>query len=76
MIYLTCPTCGYFIGTKINEYESKKEKICNNIDLSEEEQGEEIQKLIQSLKLRRYCCKMRVMTAKDLSVDILPIEKK
>ena len=75
MIYLTCPTCGYFIGTKINEYETKKQTICNNTDLSEEEQGEEIQKLIQSLELRRYCCKMRVMTAKDLSVDILPIEK-
>ena len=76
MIYLTCPTCGYFIGIKINAYETKKQTICNKIDLSEEEQGIEIQKLIQSLKLRRYCCKMRVMTAKDLSVDILPIEKK
>lgn len=73
MIYLTCPTCGYFIGTKINEFEEKKKIICNNKNLSEEKQGEEIQKVIKSLNLRRYCCRMRVMTAKDLSEDILPV---
>ena len=74
MIYLTCPTCGYFIGTKINEYEEGREKICSNNKLSEEEQGIEIQKLIQGLKLRRYCCRMRIMTSKDLVQDILPVE--
>lgn len=74
MIYLTCPTCGYFIGTKINEYEDKKKVICDNKSLSEEERGLEIQKVIKSLNLRRYCCRMRVMTAKDLSEDILPVD--
>ena len=34
----------------------------------------EIQKLIKSLKIRRYCCRMRLMTAKDLVQDILPVD--
>lgn len=73
MIYLTCPTCGYFIGTKINEYETKKKEICNNMELSEKEQGEKIKDVIKNLKLRRYCCNMRIMTTKDLVQDILPV---
>ena len=73
MIYSTCPTCGYCIAPKALEYEKKKEKICNNPNLSEEEQGVEISKLINSLGLRRYCCKMRIMTCKDIVKDIQPI---
>jgi DNA-directed RNA polymerase subunit N (RpoN/RPB10) len=72
MIYNSCPTCGYFIGSKVVDYKTKKEEICNNVSLTEEQQQEEIMKLIQSLGLRRYCCKMRIMTAKDLVKDILP----
>lgn len=74
MIYLTCPTCGYFIGQKVSEYEEKKEKICENPNFSESDKELEIQKLIKSLKLRRYCCRMRLMTAKDLVQDILPVD--
>ena len=74
MIYLTCPTCGYFIGTKINQYEINRDKVCSNTALSDEEKGEEIKKIIQELKLRRYCCRMRIMTAKDLVQDIIPTE--
>jgi len=73
MIPLTCPTCGYFLGSKIHTFELEKEKICENAKLSEEEQGKEIQKLIKSLDLRRYCCTMRLMSSKDLVQDILPI---
>lgn len=73
MIYPTCPTCGYPIASKVLYYETEKDKICNNPNLSEEEQGEEISKLIKSLGLRRYCCKMRVMTCKDIVKDIEPI---
>lgn len=72
MIYLTCPTCGYFIGTKIEQYEKERDKICNEIK-DEDEQGVKIQELIKSLKLRRYCCRMRIMSAKDLVQDILPV---
>ena len=74
MIYIVCPTCGYFIGSKVIEYETKKDKICANSDLSEEEQAEQIQQLLKSLKLRRYCCRMRIMTTKDIVQDIVAPE--
>ncbi len=74
MIYITCPTCGYFIGSKAIEYDTKKAEICANNQLSEQQQAEEIQKLLKSLKIRRYCCRMRVMTTKDIVQDIIPAE--
>jgi DNA-directed RNA polymerase subunit N (RpoN/RPB10) len=74
MIYITCPTCGFFIGSKTIEFETKKEEICSNNSLSEEEQAVEIQKLIKGLGLRRYCCRMRMMTCKDIVQDIVPVE--
>jgi DNA-directed RNA polymerase subunit N (RpoN/RPB10) len=73
MLYLSCPTCGYFLGQKTIEYEQGKEKICSNPKLSAEERELELSKLLLSLKLRRYCCKMRMMTYKDIVQDILPV---
>jgi len=75
MLYLTCPTCGYFLGNKTLEFEQKKEIICKNPKLNKEDQAKEIQKLLISLKLRRYCCRMRMMTYKDLVQDIIPVEE-
>jgi DNA-directed RNA polymerase subunit N (RpoN/RPB10) len=74
MIYITCPTCGYFIGSKAIEYDTKKAEICANTELSEQQQAEEIQKLLKNLKIRRYCCRMRIMTTKDIVQDIIPAE--
>ena len=74
MIYITCPTCGYFIGSKAILYDTKKEEICSNNELSEEQQADEIQKLLKSLNIRRYCCRMRIMTTKDIVQDIIPAE--
>ena len=73
MLYLTCPTCGYFLGQKTLEYEQEKEKICSNPELTAEEREKQLSTLLLSLKLRRYCCKMRMMTYKDIVQDILPI---
>ena len=72
MIPLTCVTCGFFLGAITIEYETKKAEICNNPKLSEEEQAEEISKLIQKLNIKRYCCRMRLMTSKDIVCDVLP----
>ncbi len=74
MIYITCPTCGYFIGSKVMEYKKGKDTICNNPELTQEQQELEIQKLIKSLNFRRYCCQMRLMTCKELVNDIVPVE--
>jgi DNA-directed RNA polymerase subunit N (RpoN/RPB10) len=75
MLYLTCPTCGYFLGQKTVEWETKSDEICNNHKLSSEEKEKKKQELLLSLKLPRYCCKMRMMSYKDLVQDILPIAK-
>ena len=73
MLYVVCPTCGYFLGQKTLEYEEGKMKICNNPKLSVEEREKAISILLLGLKIRRYCCKMRMMTYKDIVNDILPV---
>ena len=74
MIYLTCPTCGYFIGQKTHHYDSKKKKICDNPKLGNSEKEAKLKELLAELGLRRYCCKMRVMTAKDMVELLVPPE--
>lgn len=73
MIYATCPTCGFLLASKATEYETKKNEICQNPKLSKEEQEKEIQKLIQGLGIRRYCCRMRLFTCLDIVQDIIPV---
>ena len=46
MEYLSCPTCGYFLGQKSIEYDTKKEKICESRDLSEKEKELKIKELL------------------------------
>ena len=72
--YLTCPTCGYFLGQKIIEWETKSKVICDNPKLMKQEKEKLKQELLLSLNLRRYCCKMRLMSGKDLVYDIMPVE--
>ena len=74
MIYISCPTCGYLLGAKAEEFEKKKKVICDNEKLSEEDKESKIQQILKDLKFRRYCCRMRVMSCKDLVEDIIPVE--
>jgi DNA-directed RNA polymerase subunit N (RpoN/RPB10) len=73
MLYIVCPTCGYFLGQKNLEYEEGKKSICSNPKLTVEQREKELSKLLLGLKLRRYCCKMRIMTYKDIVQEILPV---
>lgn len=73
MIYASCPTCYFFIGNLVEEYEREKKKICSDLTLNEEEQEKEISKVLRNLPIRRYCCRMRLMTCKDIVQEILPI---
>jgi DNA-directed RNA polymerase subunit N (RpoN/RPB10) len=70
---MTCPTCGYFLGQKTLEFEEKKKEICSNPKMSKKDQEKKIAELLESLKFRRYCCKMRMMTYKDLVSEIIPV---
>lgn len=74
MLYITCPTCGYFLGFKTIEWERKSTDICNDPKLSEEEKEKKKSELIMSLELPRYCCRMRMMSYKDIVNDIIPIK--
>lgn len=75
MLYITCPTCGYFLGLKTIEWEKKSDEICNNPKFSEEEKEQKKTELIKSLQLPRYCCRMRMISYKDIVQDIIPIKK-
>jgi DNA-directed RNA polymerase subunit N (RpoN/RPB10) len=74
MIYMSCPTCGYLLGSKAEEFEKRKKIVCDNEKLSDEEKETKIQQIIKDLKFRRYCCSMRVMTCKNIVEDIIPVE--
>ena len=37
MLYLICPTCGYFLGQKTIEWEDKSNNICSNPNISDED---------------------------------------
>ena len=75
MIYSTCPTCGFFIGNLVVDFEKEKDIICANNQVSEEEQEKLISSLVKNLKVRRYCCKMRIMTCKNMVEEIMPVAK-
>jgi DNA-directed RNA polymerase subunit N (RpoN/RPB10) len=67
---MRCPTCGYILGNRQILYESRMEEIVNNPNTDDDIKLELKTKLIESLKLKRYCCKVRVMTFKQLT-DII-----
>ena len=65
MIYLKCPTCGYVLGNRQRMYELGLDEIESNPNNDEQKKLELKQKLVDSLELKRYCCKMRVITYKN-----------
>jgi DNA-directed RNA polymerase subunit N (RpoN/RPB10) len=70
MIYLKCPSCGYIIGNRQVIYESKLDEIMNNPNTDDDEKLVLKTQLVESLGVKRYCCKMRIITFKQLT-DII-----
>lgn len=70
MIYIRCPSCGYILGNRQMLYETKLDEIVSNPNLDEDAKLDLKTKLVDNLKLKRYCCKMRVITFKQLT-DII-----
>ena len=75
MLYIECPSCGWPLGQISEHYENEKDKICSNPNNTSEEVEELISKLLQSLNLRRLCCKARIMSYKDIVHDIIQIQR-
>ena len=70
MIYMRCPSCEMLIGNRQIMYEDGLDKINSNPNLKEEDKLLLKIKLIDNLKIKRYCCKMRITTYKELT-DII-----
>lgn len=71
MLYLRCPSCGTKLANHELEYEEKLKQICNNPNLSDKQEREAKEKLVNSFGLKRYCCKTRLMSY----VDVIKIIK-
>jgi DNA-directed RNA polymerase subunit N (RpoN/RPB10) len=65
MIYPRCPSCGTLIANRQIPYERGLEEIESNPNYDEEMKLEQKQKLIESLNIKLYCCKMRLITYKN-----------
>lgn len=74
MLYIRCPTCRRLLGDKQLYYENKLAEICKNEEngmyKNQEEVNVEKEKLVNSMDLDRYCCKIRILTYIRL-VDIV-----
>ena len=64
-MYIICPSCNYLIGNRQIPYEKGLASIDSNPNTDEQTKLELKTKLIESLKLPRYCCKMRLTTYKQ-----------
>ena len=63
-------------GAKFDNISDKLvKKICNNIRLNEDQQNEQIKDVLLSLGVKRYCCKMRIFTCKNMVDEIQPSKK-
>ena len=66
MLYMFCPTCRELLGDKQKYYETHLREICDKNEMGLYKTTDEFNKakedLINNLGLRRYCCKMKVMT--------------
>jgi len=62
MLYPCCPTCGTLLADKQIPYETELNKIISNKKLSDEEKSKERSKLLDSLQIINYCCRMRTIS--------------
>lgn len=66
MIYIKCPSCGYLLANRQMIYEKGLDEIYSDPNTDNDKKLELKTKLIESLKIKKYCCKMRVITFKNL----------
>jgi DNA-directed RNA polymerase subunit N (RpoN/RPB10) len=64
MLYPVCPTCGHLLADIELEF---TEKYNNIVDSKSDEKKKEndIQKLFNDVKIKKYCCKMRLISYFD-----------
>lgn len=62
MLFVKCPSCKTQLANKQILFEERLEEICNNEKLTEKQKNEQKKKLLDDLNLKRYCCRMRMLT--------------
>jgi DNA-directed RNA polymerase subunit N len=60
MIPIRCFTCGKMIGDKFADFESRVKT------------GEDPGKVLDDLKIKRYCCRRMLISSVDLIDQVLP----
>ena len=58
-----CWTCGKLLGDKYEEFEKRVEK------------GEDPKQVLDSLGLKRYCCRSMMLTSIDLMDEIMKFKR-
>jgi DNA-directed RNA polymerase subunit N (RpoN/RPB10) len=71
MLIPACPSCGKNFAKIQLPFEEGKNKICGNNKLTQDEKNKLISKLLDELKVKKWCCRMRVISYVDLAKIIL-----
>jgi DNA-directed RNA polymerase subunit N (RpoN/RPB10) len=61
MLYPVCPTCAHLLADIEVEFTDKYNIIING-KAEEEKKEKDILKLFEECKVKKYCCKMRLIT--------------
>jgi len=64
MLYTICPTCGHLLADVELEFTEKYNNIVESKD-AEQKKDKEIEKLFNDVKIKKYCCKMRLISYFD-----------
>jgi len=66
MLYICCPTCRTLLGNKQIYYERNLAELCKKFDMGEYKTKSDFDndkiKLVNSIGLENYCCRMRLIT--------------
>ena len=71
MLYPVCPTCNMLLADKQLPFEKGKASIINNKSFNESKKQKELEKLLNVLGLKKYCCRTRVISYMDQSKLII-----
>jgi DNA-directed RNA polymerase subunit N (RpoN/RPB10) len=61
-MYFKCPGCRTILANRQIPYEKGLDKILNDKNLNDEQKEKKKLELVNKLDLKRYCCRMRMMT--------------
>jgi len=64
MLYTICPTCGHLLADIELEFTEKYNNITESKD-AEQKKDKDVEKLFNDVKIKKYCCKMRLISYFD-----------